>query len=270
MRVMAWVLLLAMWAGPALALDPGTSAGRYERDGVRIDFSHAIALSQDNAEGMLDHPNQMRVLLSDKEIPAAALEGLAFPPVRAMARAGEIRGLLLEFDPADRTTLQVSVLAKPEDPNAFLPNLSLSNSEGLWKRLEANPTQVTGEYKPDDDNGLAFSFSAPVFTNAVTADLKGAEAQKSDQVRVLVARAEAIGRGDLPATLALTAKSAQGELRGLPPGAFKQAAAEMPGLIKALKSAKRVVVRRETAAVMVEEGSWSSLVLEDGAWKVAD
>jgi hypothetical protein len=270
MRVMGLAFLLTVWAAPALALDPGISAGHFQRDGVRIDFSHAIALSQDNAEGLLDHPSQMRVLLSDKEVPLAALEGLAFPPVRAMARAGEVRGLLLEFDPADRSTLQVSILAKPADPNEFLPNLSLSNSEGLWKRLEASPTRIVGEYRPDEDNGLVFSFSAPVFTNAVVADLRGAEAQKSEQVRVLMARAEAIGRSDLPGTLALTAKSAQGELRGLPPGAFKQVAVEMPGLIKALKSARRVVVRRETAAVLVAEGSWSSLVLEDGVWKVAD
>ena len=45
---------------------------------------------------------------------------------------------------------------------------------------------------------------------------------------------------------------------------------EIPGLIQKLKAAKRVVIRRETAAVMLEKGSWASVALVDGVWKGAD
>ncbi len=269
----AWLgfAFLALAAGPALALDPGTAGGAYDREGVKLAFTHAVALAQDNAEGALDHPNQLRVLLSDREVPPQALEGLIFPPVRALARAGEVRGLLLEFDPADRTSLQVTVLAKPDDPDAFLPNISLSNSEGLWKRLEVSANRAAGDYpREGDGDGLAFSFSAPVFTNPVVADLKGPAAASSEQVRVLIARAEAVGRGDLASVLAVTARPAQETLRKLPPGALKAASSQAPAMIKALKTAKRVVVRRDTAAVLTADGSWASLVLEDGAWKIAD
>jgi hypothetical protein len=37
-----------------------------------------------------------------------------------------------------------------------------------------------------------------------------------------------------------------------------------------LKAVQRVVVRAHTAVALMGEGSWSSLVLEDGGWKVAD
>ena len=41
-------------------------------------------------------------------------------------------------------------------------------------------------------------------------------------------------------------------------------------MLRQLKAAKRVVVRRETAAVLVGDGSWFSLVRVGGAWKAAD
>ena len=46
---------LALAAGPVFAIDPGVASGHYSRDGEKIDFKHAIALSQDNAERLLDH-----------------------------------------------------------------------------------------------------------------------------------------------------------------------------------------------------------------------
>jgi hypothetical protein len=273
MKMLRWGLavLALLWAGPGFAIDAGTASGHYVRKGQRFEFAHAIALSQDNTEGLLDNGPQVRVLLSDREVPIQALHGVAFPPVRAMARDGEVRGLLLEFDPADRTTLRITVLAKPADPSEFAPNLSLSNSEGLWKRLEASPTRIVGDYRStDEDRDMAFSFTAPVFTDAVQADLKGAEAQKSEQVRVLIARAEAIGRGDLPAALALSSRKSAKALSAMPAEALKEARGSMAPFVRELKTIKRVVVRRETAVALMAEGSWSSLVFEDGAWKVAD
>jgi hypothetical protein len=261
---------LALAAAPAFALDPGMASGHYRKDGLDLSFRHSVALSQDNAEGVLDHPRQLRVLLSDTDVPVAALYGLIFPPVRAMARAGKVRGLLLEFDPADRESLQVTVLAKPDDPRFSLATISLSNSAGLWRRLEVNATRAVGELNPRDDGELAASFSAPVFSDDVQADLKGAAAQNTEQVRILVARAEAVARGDMPAALALCTEDAAAQLRALPPEVMTPAVKDMLGLIRQLKSARRVVVRRETAAVQVGTGDWASLRREGGAWKAAE
>lgn len=261
---------LAFAVGPALALDAGTSSGKFDREGVKLPFTHAVAFQQENLEGVMDHPKVLRVLLTDKEVPPAALHGLIFPPVRAMARAGAVRGVLLEFDPADRNRVEVTILARPDDPNAFLPNLSLSNSEGLWKRLDISDTRVAGELKPDDDGQLAATFSAPVFTDPVQSDLKGPAAAASEPVKVLVARAEALAKGDTAAALGLSTDESAAQLKALPPAVMKQAAAQVPAMLKELKAPKRVVIRRETAAVQGAHGDWFSLELVNGAWKAAD
>src|SRR5687768_9952713 len=96
---------LALAAGPAFAIDAGTSAGRYKDDDVDVSFSHAVALELDNAEGLLDSPRELRVLLTDKELPASVLHGQAFPPVWYLAKEGKVQGLLLTFDPAKRDAM---------------------------------------------------------------------------------------------------------------------------------------------------------------------
>ncbi len=266
--ILAGGLVLA--AAPAFALDSGVAQGRYRDDDRDLGFAHAIALLQDNAEGLLDRPNQMRVLLSDVEAPPAVLYGVVFPPVYAMARAGTVKGVLLEFDPADRNALHVTILARPGNPGVSLTNVSLSNSQGLWKRLDASATRIVGELNDDASEHLAASFSAPVFTDPVQADLKGPAAQASEQVAVLIARAQALARGDMAAAAALSTEASAADLGAMPPDQMKAFAKQIPGMLRQLKAAKRVVVRRETAAILVGDGSWFSLVRVGGAWKAAD
>ena len=259
----------ALAARPAFALDPGVASGGYKGEEGDIAVSQAVALAIDNAEGVGDFAAGLRVVLSDIEVPPSALTGLVFPPIRGLARDGKVRGLLLEFDPADRTKLFATVLAKPE-PGYSLGTTTLSSTEGLWTRLDASPTRVSGEIKPDASEHLRFSFSAPVFTNAVVADLKPPAVAASEPVKVLIARAEAIARGDLAGAIALSTPTAGAQLAALPPEVLKLSKREIPGLIAKLKAAKRVVIRRETAAVMVERGGWASAALVDGVWKAAD
>jgi hypothetical protein len=266
----ALAALMLLFVGPAWAAEPGTASGRYDHDGTHIAVSHAVALFQDNAEGLLDHGQQVRVLLADREIPVEDLYGIAFPPVRAMAAKGKVRGLLLEFNPADRTNLRITVLDRPSDPNAFLPSLSLSDSSGLWRSLTSTPGRISGDFHATDGSDLTFSFSAPVISDPVVADMKGAQAQSSEQVRVLIARAKALGSGDLAAALALTSREAGSDLASMPPAELKQASAEVGGMIAAFKAIRRVVVRQHSAVALMAGGSWSSLVFEDGGWKVVE
>jgi hypothetical protein len=86
---------------------------------------------------------------------------------------------------------------------------------------------------------------------------------------VLIARAQALGRGDLQGALALTSRQGAAQLQAIPPDQLKQASASMGELVKALKGVKRVVVRKGSAVAIFGDG-FSSLVVEDGAWKVAD
>lgn len=267
-EVLAGGLVLAA-AGPALALDPGTASGRYEREEGAITFSRSTALILDNAEGFRDRPTTIRVLLADRELPSAALAGLAFPPVWAMARSGEIKGLLLEFDPTDRESLTVVVLDKPE-PGYSLPTVSISNSSGLWKRLDVSVNRVVGELAPDASDGLAVTFNAPLFTDAVKQELKGPAAAASEPVKALIARAEALGRGDIEGAAKMSTAAAGESLRAMP-AEFRKSAPRMAAeMIRGLKGAKRVLIREQTATVMVGLGEWASVVLEDGVWKPAD
>jgi len=259
---------LALAAAPAFAIDPGTASGHFARDGQTVQFKHAIALSQDNAEGLLDGGPQIRVVLSDVEIPVSAIYGLVFPPVLRQAHADVVHGVILEFSPKDPTAMHVTVLAKPAEAGSSLTNVSLSNSSGIFKRLDVSATRVSGDYDGGEDSDFRFSFSAPVFTDAVQADLKGADAQKSEQVRVLTVRAQAIQKGDLPAALALSSRGSG--LRGVSPAELKGAASMVAEMIRDIKTIRRVVVRRETAVALLPQGSWASFVLEDGVWKVAD
>ena len=260
---------LALAAGPALAIDPGRAVGRYRRDEDEIAFSHAIALSLDNVEDLSTRKTEMRVLLSDREMPVSAIVGLAFPPVWRMARSGALRGLLLEFDPGDRTRLNAVALAKPEEGYS-LASISMSDSSGLWSRLDIGATRIEAELKVGASETMDFRFDAPIFNNAVVADLRGAEAQASEPVKVVLARAEALVRGDLPAIAGLSTDDSAAGLAAMPPEMMKLARAEMPRLARRLKAVQRVVIRRESAAVMIGPGEWASLVLVNGAWKVAD
>jgi hypothetical protein len=268
---LAFATALALAAGPAGAIDPGTASGHFTSDEIKVpELAHAVALSLDNAEGQLDHPNEMRVLLSKEDVPASALSGLVFTPAHMMAKAGALHGLLLKFDPADRNSVYVTILAQPADPRQSFTTLTLSNTEGVWKHLDVNATRAVGELKANDTFDVAASFSAPVFTNPVRQDLKGPAAGNSEQVRVLLARCDAIARGDMATAVAMSTKDAADQLQALPPATMKQARAQIPQLVRQLRAATRVVVRRDSAAVQTPDGGWFSLALENGAWKAAD
>jgi hypothetical protein len=259
----------ALAARPAFAIDEGVAEGRYNDEGVDFKVVHAIALAVDNAEGFDDREKGLRVLLSDRKIPVSAICGLAFPPVWGLAREGRLEGLLLNFDPADRTALVATILTRPE-PGYSMATTTVSNSEGLWKRLDANPTRVVGELKADASERMVFEFSAPVFTNAVEADLRGPAAAASEPVKVLLARAEAIGRADWKAAAALSTEDGARNFDTIPPELEKQASKMAAQMVRQLHGAKRVVIRRETAAVMLGKGEWASVARVDGVWKAAD
>lgn len=260
---------LALVAGPAFAIDPGRADGRYNRNGADFKVTHAIALAVDNTEGFSDEGNGLRVLLSDREVPVSAICGLAFPPVWGMARDSKLEGLLLKIDPADKTSLVATILTKPE-PGYSMATTTINNTEGLWTRLDASPTRVSGELKADASDSMIFEFSAPVFTNAVEADLKGAAAAASEPAKVLLARAEALSRKDFKAAAALSTADSARNLEAIPPEVLKDFARFTTQMVRELKAPRRVVIRRETAAVMLGPGEWASLTKIDGVWKASD
>jgi hypothetical protein len=260
---------LALAATPAFAIDPGVSSGAYKDDEADLAFTHAVAVERDNTEGLLDHAREIRVALTDREIPASALYGQAFPPIWFMAKAGQVKGVMLSFDPDDRTGMVVTILAQPE-PGYSLTNLTISRSEGLWKRLDVSATRIGGELDPEASEKMTARFSAPVFRDAVVADLKGPAAAASEPTQAVLARAQAIARGDLEAARALSTETSGARLKELPPEAAPMIRREMPKLVARLKSVRRVVVREQTAVIFLGPREYATVARENGVWKVAD
>jgi len=140
---------------------------------------------------------------------------------------------------------------------------------GLGVQL-ASATRISGELNPEASEHIRATFSAPVFTNAVVADLTGPAVQASEPVKVLVARAEALARGDVATVKALSTESAAANFEKIDAEFMKLVRREIPTMIRSLKAARRVVIRRETAAVLLDKDSWASAALVDGVWKGTD
>jgi len=209
---LVWILaVLLISSQVAQAIDTGTLSGTLRIGDEVVELKEVYAHFHDNAEGLLDRPKEMRIVLSDRPIPQESLRGIAFLPVTRLAREGKVVGLLLQFDPKDQHRMVVTLLRKPSQPGKSLMTLSLIDTEqNLFKKLKISETRVEGEIdyaetpKADSEGlpSLSYSatFSAPRFHEMpVTADLKGKAAQSSPQVKILREKAKALGKGDFAA-----------------------------------------------------------------------
>jgi hypothetical protein len=287
---MSWfLLLLCSLATPfhqALAIDPGMAQGSLEVNQDTIALTHGYAQIHDNAEGLLDRPKELRILLTDREVSQDTLCGIVFLPVEQLAKEGRVRGLLLQLDPKDHHKLLVTLLYPPTSPGASLMTQTLSTSgQKPPIDLKMSSNRVGGEIQHTDESESSFGdlpklvysvrFSAPLFHEpAITADLKGKAAQDSPQVRLLREKAKALAKGDFEAVRRLSSERANQTTAaflaqaGPEVKAFaKEAAAEME---QSLKNVQRVVVRGERAVVILAKKQWSNLVREAGEWKSDD
>jgi len=284
-------LLMLLWllASPlpnALAIDPGTAQGWLEVNQEIIALTQGYAHLHDNAEGLLDLRKELRILLTDREVPQESLRGIAFLPVHDLAKQGQVRGLLIRLDPKDHRGIQVTSLCPPVNSReTFLTQTIRSSGQKLPIELKISGNRVTGEiHQPAegerDPMGLpklnyAVKFSAPLFHElAITADLKGKAAQDSPQVRLLREKARALAKGDFETVHRLSTKRANRQTQvflaeaGSEAKFFaEKAAADMERSIKLIR---RVVVRGERAVVIFSKTQWSNFVQERGEWKSDD
>lgn len=272
---------------PAFAIDPGTVQGTLQVNDKAIELRQAYAHLHDNAEGLLDRPKELRILLTDREVPQESLIGIAFLPVENMAREGRVQGLLLKLDPGKPDKLNTTLLLAPAQPGMSLVTQTLSaTGRKLFKDWKFAPTRVLGAIEHRDDRAqgttdipvMAYSiqFSAPVFNEpAVTADLKGKDAQASPQVRALIERARALARGDFTAAKKHSTERGSGQIdlmvKMLGAEATKQAEEAGAEMEKQLRQVQRVVVRGERAvAIFRKNEGWSTLARQGGEWKSDD
>ncbi|HEY8460128.1 MAG TPA: hypothetical protein VIM99_07090 [Blastocatellia bacterium] len=264
-------------------IDPGIATGSLKINEKNITLRHAYAHLHDNAEGMLDETERFRVLLTDREVPPNALDGIAFLPVMEMARQGQVQGLMFEMDPEDPNNVMMTLLQPPSGSGRFLFRQSISASgEDLFKDWKLADNRVSGaiERSAEREPGMAdfpavnlsVRFSAPVFNEPkVTADLKGKAAKDSPQARLLFAKADALAKGDFAAAQKICTDRAnrwnKAFLGSAKSDLLSKQAAEMK---KSLQKIQRVVERGDRAVVILSGKQWFSFVREGGEWKSDD
>lgn len=274
--------LLPLLIGP-VCLAQAPSPATLSLEGKTIALPHACAALRDNAEGLLDSSQELRILLTEQAVAVNAIQGLmpAFD-LGPQAATGAIRGVLLRLDPANPTSVVATLLAPPKQPGASLVNQTLSSSpDGPFKRFTYAKDRVSGELvvatsEGSEDfpaYGYTLAFDLPVQPSpAITENLKGPAAQGHATVKALKERAQALAKGDLAKALAFSAPAVRERDRGyLPPddpNAQAQAKAMGPQLLKALAKVRQVIVRGTRAVVLLPEGNSFRLVNVDGGWKV--
>lgn len=277
-------MLFASLPQDVFAIDPGRVQGSLQVNDKAIVLTQAYAHLHDNAEGLLDRPKELRLLLVDREVPQEALAGIAFLPVEQMAREGRVQGLLLRLDPNDHQRLLVTLLYPPAEPGQTLMTQTVS-STGRKPPIElkiGSFNRVGGavehhEERQSETRGMprlnySLRFSAPLFHEIpVTAVLVGQAAQNSPQMRVLREKARALEKGDFASVQRLSTAGANRRTRAFLAQAgpeaeslAKQAAAEMEESTKCLQ---RVVLRGDRAVAIFAGKQWHNFVREGGEWK---
>jgi hypothetical protein len=281
-------LVVVFTSSISSAIDPGSATGTLTVDGDRITLNHAYAHLHDNAEGWLDTGKEMRILVSDREIPREAISGLSpFFGLSEMVSEGAVRGVLLRFDPAKPKSVLVTVLYQSKEEGYSLANRTISDSEKspledlLISELRVSAS-VNHSSPGNSDLGwpsesYSFKFSAPLFREPpVTAILRGKAALKSPQIKVVLAKAEAMKKGDLETARKYTSERSNRETDRI----FAQSAGEAINMMReagedleqsVVKGKLKLIVRGERASLVVDTGDGKTLyglVRKDGRWLV--
>jgi hypothetical protein len=287
-RLIPILFVLLISTPAAHAIDPGRAQGTLQINGEKVALKEAYAHYHDNTERLLDRPKEIRIVLSDRRIPQESLRGIAFLPVTDLAREGLVEGLLLQFDPGDRSKMLVTLLRKPPRTGLSLMTLSLvETNPPLLKKISISKTRISGELKYADtrqtgSEGLpqlsyTVTFSAPLFHELpVTADLRGRKAQESPQIKVMRQKVEALKKGDMEGIKQVSSEKANRrnaaimeKMDSKSVQAFaKEGAVELE---KTVKTVTRVVVRDDSAVAICSGGkTWMIFVKEGGSWKSDD
>src|SRR5262245_34557476 len=260
-------LLLApffVMAHPESVIDQGVARGSLRVNGKNITLHHAYAHLHDNAEGLLEQTEKLRVLFTDREVPSNALDGIGFLPVMELARQGQAQGLLFEMSPDDPNNVVMTLLVPPSKSGRFLIRQTINvDGEDLFKEWSLKDHRIvgaierSGEREPglSDFPAISYSvkFETPVFNEPqISADLKGRAALDSPQARLLFEKADALAKGDLAAAQKVSTERAnrwnQAFLAGEKADSLAKKAAEMK---KSLQKIQRVVERGDRAVVIL-------------------
>ena len=278
--------LLSAFVSFGSAHAQGKAEGALTFNGKSIPLAHAYVVLHTNEEKLLDG-QELRILLTDKEVDAKVLARPVLSQLDALARDGAFQGILLRYDPvASEREVHGTVYAALDDPQMSMPFFTLSGGDAGFLSLNYTPQEMSAEVEHDGGESSfedmpAYSYkaiySAPVQTiPGLSASLEGKEAQDSPQAQAALnlERAMREGKLDEAKTFCTPAriKDLEEFLQQVGEDEFKkQAATFIPDPRTRAKQIKNVFVRDTTAIVIFdEEGGTSSvdLVKIGDAWKL--
>ncbi len=267
LRPFCAALALASASFAALGAGPvGTVDGSLVINGRTVRLDHILVVQSGNEEG-LDEP-RLRIYLSSTEIPLAVGGGASTLRAQTWARHANITAVVLRADPAARSRAgTASVLAAPGlEPGMF----SSMSSNQAYTDLRAAGGRISGVAELGS-GALKVRFDAPVQTVAISQDLRDAEAADSAPARAYLVYAAALRKGDLKEAGRHATSSRMKELSELKAQAaeiFDSIRKQIPegGLLA--RSIRRVIVRGDTASVVLADKNVNELVREGGEWKV--
>jgi hypothetical protein len=273
-------MLFPLQAG---AIQPGKVTGTFTVEKDVVTLKYAYAHLHDNAEGWLK-AKEMRILLTDREVPQELLAGLdCFPGLSKLNKQGKLRGVLFRFDPAKTNAVEIDILY-PTEKKWLTTALDWGNTSPI-KGLKISEKSVRGSFTEhmdyDDfldwpERDFNMNFSAPLTKEpAITANLSGDKALKSPQMATLLAKFAALTEGNLQKAEQYATESATSELDTMIKAAgndalpmVRQWAKEQEDTIK--KGPLKLVERGDKAKLVVgtpEDRSMFSFVKEGGKWK---
>jgi hypothetical protein len=262
-------LLLICLCSPVFAIDLGTASGSITIGQDTIELKHSYAHLHDNAEGWLDTPKELRILVTDRAVSKDVIAGMnPFFTLSEMVREGKIKGALIRLDPSAPKSIVLTLLTPPKDERNSLGNKTFSDStKSPIDSFTISNVRVSGSFQqaaesnPDmgwPAENYTFTFSAPIFNEpAVSATLKGKKALDSRQTKAVLAVASAMMEGDTEKVRKLSTERKNRQmsqsLAQLPPENMKtmlqEAGSQMEQTIK--KGTLTLIVRGSTASLLV-------------------
>ena len=237
--------------------------------GVTMKLDHVLIVRHGNEENAPQQP-ELRIYLSDQDIPLTIAESANTLAAKAYARRGNFNGVVIVAFPTSETSGAVTyVLHAPGIPAGT--SVSTINGDALSHFLVAGG-RASGTVAIDsDDLKIDATFDAPVALNPITEDLKGASALGSAPAKAMLVCTHAVHMADMDALARLNSAS---RMQGLSEfraeagdKAFREELMGEPDADAVAKTVTRVIVRGENASVIMGESAVAELVLEGGVWK---
>ena len=168
LAISSLVFFLLIVLPTAAAIDPGRSTGYVQHDDTRIELREAYAHLHRGTSDDPPQPAELRIALSDREMPQESLAGTDTRRLLKLARTGGVHGVLIRLNPDDPGTLALTVLTPPRTGQATLIPRRYSEASGqILRNLRLSSQRVSGDLTcpPGPDLECAAHFSAPLFTD---------------------------------------------------------------------------------------------------------